>query len=117
MTYEEIFEQSKEYILSNDIEGIEGNLAIEIDIVGEGGGSFYIELKNGKLSVEPYEYYNRDCKFLVSGADFLSMCAGILDPVVAFTKGKLKVEGNIEKALEFSKIVNKVKKKAAKREK
>lgn len=117
MTYEEIFEQSKAYILGNDIEGIDGNLAIEIDIVGEGGGAFYIELKDGRLSVEPYEYYDNDCKFLVSGEDFLAMCAGRLDPVLAFTRGKLKIEGSIEKALEFSKIVDKVKKKAAKAEK
>ncbi len=117
MTYEEIFEQTKAYILGNDVDGIKGHLAIEVDIVGEGGGAFYIELKDGKVAIEPYEYYDNDCKFLVSGEDFLNICSGKLDPVVAFTKGKLKIEGSIEKALEFAKIVDKVKKKAEKSKK
>ena len=39
------------------------------------------------------------------------MCEGKLDAVLAFTTGKLKVEGSIEKALEFNKIVKAVQKK------
>lgn len=114
MTYEEIFTKSKELILANEAEGIEGHLAVQINIVGEGEGIFYIELKDGNVYVEPYEYYDRDCIFIVSGKDFIKMCEGTLNPVAAFTTGKLKVEGSIEKALEFQKIVNKVQKKTAK---
>lgn len=108
MTYEEIFNKSKEIIMKSDVSGIDTNLAVEIDIVGEGEGAFYIELKNGILSVEPYEYYDRDCKFIVSGKNFLKLAAGKLDPVFAFTTGKLRVEGSLEKALEFQKISNAV---------
>ena len=110
MTYEEIFSKSRELILSNDLEGLQGHLAVQVNIIGEGAGIFYIELKNGIVSVEPYEYFDRDCIFIVSGKDFLRMCEGTLNPVAAFTTGKLKVEGSIEKALEFQKIVNKVQK-------
>lgn len=109
MTYEEIFEQSKSYILEHDVNGIDGHLAIQIDIIGEGEGAFYIELKDGKVYVEPYEYFDHDCKFIITGKDFLSICDGSLDSVKAFTKGKLKIQGSIEKALEFSKIVDRVK--------
>ena len=110
MTYEEIFEKSKKLILANDASGIEGHLAVQVDITGEGEGAFYIELNDGKLAVEPYEYYDRDCKFIVSGEDFLSICDGSLDGVKAFTNGKLKVEGDIDKALQISEIMGKVKK-------
>lgn len=110
MTYEEIFEKSKKLILKNDTSGIEGHLAVQVDITGEGEGAFYIELNDGKLAVEPYEYYDRDCKFIVSGEDFLSICDGSLDAVKAFTNGKLKVEGDIDKALQVSEIMGKVKK-------
>lgn len=110
MTYEEIFEKSKKLILANDASGIEGHLAVQVDITGEGEGAFYIELNDGKLAVEPYEYYDRDCKFIVSGEDFLSICDGSLDGVKAFTNGKLKVEGDIDKALQVSELMGKVKK-------
>lgn len=110
MTYEEIFEKSKKLILANDASEIKGHLAVQVDITGEGEGAFYIEFNDGKLAVEPYEYYDRDCKFIVSGEDFLSICDGSLDGVKAFTNGKLKVEGDIDKALQISEIMGKVKK-------
>ncbi|MGN0620265.1 MAG: SCP2 sterol-binding domain-containing protein [Porcipelethomonas sp.] len=110
MTFEEIFQASREIIMKNDVSEIEGHLAVQINIVGEGEGAFYIELMNGKLYVEPYEYYDRDCKFIISAKNFLKIADGSLNPVAAFTLGKLKVEGSIEKALEFQKIVDAVKK-------
>ena len=112
MTYEEIFAKSKEIIMKSDVSDIDGHLAVEIDIAGEGEGTFYIELLDGKLYVEPYEYYDRDCKFIVTAEDFLKLADGSLNAVFAFTTGKLKVEGSLDKALEFQKIVEAVKKKA-----
>ena len=40
--------------------------------------------------------------------NFFKICDGSLDSVKAFTVGKLKVLGNIDKALKFSGIVNSV---------
>jgi len=120
MTYQEIFEKAKENILSYSIDERKGHLAVQVNIVGEGEGAFYIELKDNAVFVEPYEYYDRDCILKVSGEDFIAISDGSLDPVAAFTKGKLKIEGSIDKALEFSKIVNeaiKNKKKSEKTEK
>lgn len=120
MTYQEIFEKAKENILSYSVDERKGHLAVQVNIVGEGEGAFYIELKDNAVFVEPYEYYDRDCILKISGEDFLAICDGSLDPVAAFTKGKLKIEGSIDKALEFSKIVNeaiKNKKKSEKAEK
>lgn len=117
MTYEEVFTKSKEIIMQSDVSDIEGHLAVQINIVGEGEGVFYIELLGGKLYVEPYEYYDRDCIFIVTGENFLKLANGSLDAVLAFTTGKLKVEGSIEKALEFQKIVEAVKKKDKKKKK
>lgn len=117
MTYEEIFNATKKEVDGADASSLAGHLAVEVNISGEGAGAFYIELKDGNLYCEPYEYYDRDCKLIVSGEDFLKIMDGSLDAVKAFTVGKLKVEGSIDKALEFSKIVEKVrtaKKKAEK---
>ena len=109
MTFQEIFEEVRNEIYANDLSGPEGHLAVQVNIVGEGSGAFYIELPEGKVYVEPYEYYDRDCIFIVSGDDFLKICRGELNPVWAFTTGKLKVQGSIEKALEFQKISDRVK--------
>lgn len=110
MTYEKIFETTKKTIMKSDVSNIEGHLAVQVDIIGEGEGAFYIELKDKQLFVEPYEYYDHDCKFIISADDFIKMVNGKLDPVLAYTTGKLKVEGSVDKALEFKKIVDSVKK-------
>ena len=117
MTYEEIFNKSKELIMQSDVSKVDGHLAVQVDIEGEGEGAFYIELKDRQLFVEPYEYYDRDCKFIISGENFLKLADGMLDPVAAFFDGRLKIDGSIDKALEFKNIVDSVKKqvKAAKK--
>ncbi len=117
MTFQEIFEEVRENIYANDLSGLEGHLAVQVNIVGEGEGAFYIELLEGKVYVEPYEYYDRDCIFIISGEDFLKICRGELNPVWAFTTGKLKIQGSIDKALEFQKISDRVQSKSAEKNK
>ncbi len=105
MTYEEIVSRTKAVVMAQDVSKVYGHLAVEINIVGEGSGAFYIELKDRKAYVEPYEYFNRDCRLILSANDYMDIIEGRLDPVKAYTTGKLRVEGKIEKALEFSRLV------------
>ena len=92
--------------MASDVSGIEGHLAVEIDIVGEGEGAFYIELKDGTLYVEPYEYYDRDVMFTCSGETLMKIADGKMDPIMAVTLQKMKVEGNIDKALCFKQLID-----------
>ena len=65
-----------------------------------------IKAKEGKLYVEPYEYYDRDAIFTCSAETLFKINEGKLDPVLAVTLGKLKVEGNIDKALYLKKLID-----------
>ena len=105
MTYEEIVEKVRQRLKDVDTSKISDFLAIQVNITGEGEGAFYVEVKNGKLSVEPYEYYDRQAKIIMKSKNFLDLMDGKLDPVAAFTFGKLKIEGSIEKVLEFGKLL------------
>ena len=105
MTYEEIVEKVRERLKGVDTSTVNGLLAIQVNITGEGEGAFYVEVKDGKLSVEPYEYYDRQAMITMKSKNFLSLLEGKLDPVAAFTLGKLKVDGSIEKVLEFGKLL------------
>ncbi len=112
MTYEEIVQSAKDILLKKDVSGFKGHLAVQVDVTGEGEGIFYIELKDGELFVEPYDYNDRDCKLIASADTLTKLVTGKLDAVLAFTTGKLKVEGSIDKALEFQKICKAKDKKA-----
>lgn len=105
MSFNELFEKIKAAFGNADTSGIQGKLAFQFDITGEGGGTFYAEVKDGVLSVEPYEYNDRDVKFTISVANFGKMIEGKLDSVMAYTTGKLKIDGDIGKALELKKLL------------
>ena len=51
MTYEEIFNKVKEAYENADASNVEGHIAIEFDVCGEGAGAFYAEIKEGKLDL------------------------------------------------------------------
>ena len=54
MTYQEIVSAVKEYCRDADLGDYKNHLAVEVAITGEGEGVFYIEAKDGKINVEPY---------------------------------------------------------------
>lgn len=105
MTYEEIFAQARDAFTSGDTTGFNGDFAIQVNIIGEGEGTFYIAFKGGNLDVAPYEYYDRDAILIASASDFIKIADGSLNAVAAFTTGRLKVEGSIDKALELQKMI------------
>ena len=50
MTYEEIVAKVKDRLAGVDPNKVNGFLAIQVNITGEGEGAFYVEVKDGKLS-------------------------------------------------------------------
>lgn len=80
-------------------------LAVQFNIKDRDPGVFYVEVKDQKISVEPYEYNDRNCAITMKMDDFVKLIDGNLDPVLAFTLGKLKVDGDVGKALEFANLI------------
>ena len=105
MTYEQLFRTIKEMFMKADVSNVSEHLAFQFNITGEGEGAFYAEVKDGVLYVEPYEYYDRDAIFICSADTLLKLASGKLDPIFAFTVGKLKVEGSLEKAMMLQKFI------------
>lgn len=106
MTYAELFYELKGKFMGADVSDIHEHLAFQFNIADEeAGGIFYVEVKEGTLYVEPYEYYDRDAMFTCAPDVLIKIADGDLDPVAAFTEQKLKVEGNIDKALRLKEII------------
>ena len=60
MTYQELVSKLKDTYQEKDASKISEHLAIQFNIQGEAEGALYLEIANGQLHVEPYEYYDRD---------------------------------------------------------
>ena len=106
MTYADMFSKVKGMMMEADVSTVNEHLAYQFNITGEAEVIFYAEVKEGKLYVEPYEYYDRDAIFICSAETLFKINEGKLDPVLAVTLGKLKVEGNIDKALYLKKLID-----------
>lgn len=106
MTFADFFYDIKGRFMGADVSDIQEHLAFEFNIEdAEAGGAFYVEVKDGALFVEPYEYYDRDARFVCAPEVLTKIAEGEMDPVWAFTTQKLKVEGSIDKALRLKDII------------
>ncbi len=105
MSYEQIFQAVKQKFSGTDVSRITDHLAYQFNITGEGAGSFYVEVKEGRLYIEPYEYHDRDALFTCKADTLFKIIEGKTDPIAAFTFQKLKVDGDISKALRLKDII------------
>ena len=64
MTYEEIVEKLQKTYGEAKADKVEGHVAVQFDITGEGGGSLYVEITDGKTDFE--SAYN-DQKLWIDG--------------------------------------------------
>ncbi len=118
MNFQEYFDGFKKRFEGADVSDIKEHLAFQFNIDdAEAGGAFYVEVKDGKLNIEPYEYHDRDAAFTCTPETLDKIISGKTDPVAAFTLQKLKVDGSIEKALRLKDIVAQKSKKAVGRKK
>ena len=105
MTYSEYFASVKAKFMGTDVSDIKEHLAYQFNVLGEETGIFYVEIKEGQLFIEPYEYFDRDAIFTATADVFNDIMDGNLDPVAAFMFQKLKVEGNLEQALKINDLI------------
>ena len=99
MTYQELVSEIRDLFMQADVSGIKEHIAYQFNIRGEAEGAFYAEVSEGKLYIEPYEYFDRDVLFTTTAETLLGIAGGTMDAVAAFTQGKLQVEGSFDKAL------------------
>ena len=105
MAYADFFSEIKGKFMEADVHEITEHLAYQFNITGDAEGIFYVEVKDGKLYVEPYEYFDRDAMFIGKADTFMKIAEGKLDPVLAVTLQKLRVEGDIGKVLKLKDMI------------
>lgn len=104
MTFDEILSKTRAKAAEIDAAGVDF-LAVQVNFKDIDGGVLYVEIKNGCVRVEPYDYHDRSCGITLTAGNFAKLLDGKLDPVAAFTLGRLKVDGDVGKALAFSKLL------------
>jgi len=79
------------------------------DISGSDAGKWYVDLKNGAGACGTGDAPSApDVTFRMKDNDFQKMFAGKLKPTTAFMTGKMKLEGDMGKAMKLEKLMGKM---------
>ena len=107
MTYAQLVKQVKKNVKVSEKSLTKGHFAVEFDISGEGEGAFYVEFNDGKVDVEPYEYYDYDIRIRTDAQTALKLTEGSLDFEKALLDGKLSAEGKVDRLANLSRVMKK----------
>ena len=105
MTYEQVVEKVRSKFAEADASKIDGVVALQINLEGKTTqGIFYIEVKDHKVNVEPYDYYDHNAIVTVNQTNLLKLLDKKLDPKAAFKAGKVQVDGDTDAVLKVLKL-------------
>ncbi|XP_022830756.1 hydroxysteroid dehydrogenase-like protein 2 isoform X1 [Spodoptera litura] len=98
-------------VLSSDL--VQKTQAVyQFNVKGKEEGVWHIDLKNGDGQCGQGEPKNPpDATLTMDGQHFAEMFAGKLKPTTAFMMGKLKIKGDIQKAMKLEKMMKSLQKK------
>ena len=96
MTYEELVTKVKEATKNARVSKAVGHVAFQFNVRGEAEGAFYLEICDGRIYVEPYEYYDRDVMIETTAEVLIQMLEGGLLPRIAFANEQLSAYGNVD---------------------
>ena len=113
MKYEEIVAKVKKAYAKADTSKVDGHLAVQVDVTGEGEGAFYIEVADGKITVAPFEYYDHDFKVLCAAEEIIAIAEGKKKLGEEVNAGNAYVSRDVDKVAVFDSIA--VKKAVAKK--
>ncbi len=110
MTYKEVVEKVREEFGKSDVSNYEDHLALQVNIIGEGSGAFYIEINDGVLNIEEYDYADNNAEITASADDIISVFSGAVDLSSALDNGNIRITGDHAKALSIQPIIDNTKK-------
>lgn len=76
----------------------------EFVLDGEEGGTWHLDMNEPAVRSGPSEKMN--VRIRMKAEDFVAVADGKLNPMLAFTTGRLKVEGNLALAIKLQQVLS-----------
>lgn len=81
------------------------DMTIQFDLSGDGGGQWYVRVKDGAIDVEQGSADSPAATMKMDADEFTKMSNGELNPMMAFMSGKIKVDGDLNSLMKFQTLV------------
>jgi len=105
MAYTDVKETFGQLYNNFNAEAAKGvNAVFQWEILGEGGGSYYMSVKDGTCELNEGKHESPNVRQTMKTEVFLGMVNGEINPMGAFMSGKLKVKGNLMLAQKITDI-------------
>ena len=102
MSVKDVFDRMPETFNPDAAKGVD--VVFQYAISGSDGGDWTVTVKDGACEVAAGKAEKPTCTLKMADGDFLDMISGKLDPMKAFTSGKLKIDGDVMKSQLIGKL-------------
>jgi putative sterol carrier protein len=102
MSVKDVFDKMPDAFNPDAAKGVD--VIFQYSISGTDGGDWTVTVKDGTCEVTPGKAEKPTCTLKMADNDFLDMISGRLDPMKAFTSGKLKIDGDVMKSQLIGKL-------------
>jgi len=77
------------------------NSTIQFKLTGDGGGDYYVEIKDGAANVSQGTHASPNMTMTLAAQDYVDLIGGKLNGQMAFMSGKLKIAGDMGLAMKM----------------
>ena len=108
MAFYDAYETLKKALKNAKGKDVQGHLAVELVITDEeNAGIAYLEVGDGMVRIEPYDYFDHDARLIGRSDDLAAVLSGKVDFDTAIAQEKLFIEGDLERAMLVKTIIRK----------
>ncbi|MEE0240782.1 alkyl sulfatase C-terminal domain-containing protein [Ruminococcus sp.] len=98
MTFFEMFDAAKAGLANANVSGLNGHVAIQIEVTEDGCGIFYAEITDGVLNVQPYDYRDNTAAVTLPHSTLFALLRRETTLPEAVAQEKAFVQGCMESA-------------------
>ena len=102
MSVKDVFDRMPGAFQADQAVGVD--VVFQYDISGPEGGSWHVIIKDGTCEVAEGSHGSPTTTLKMGDEDFVKMIGGELNPMNAYTGGKLKIEGDVMKSQLIEKL-------------